>query len=91
MISTRSMSSRDSLDLANAKVVAGMGAVNMMTGSLAATAKVWNRARGRRPRWTARSSDMISAAAAPSEIWEEVAAVTTPSATKPGGSDARFS
>ena len=30
--------------------VAGMGAVSMITGSLAATAKVWKRARGRSPR-----------------------------------------
>ena len=85
------MSSRESLDLASTRVVAGMGAVSMMTGSLAATAKVWNRARGRRPSWTARSSDMIRAAAAPSEIWDEVAAVTRPSSTKHGGSEANFS
>ena len=49
LISTRSMSSRESFDLASTRVVAGMGAVSMITGSLAATAKVWNRARGRSP------------------------------------------
>ena len=49
LISTRSMSSSDSLALASTRVVAGIGAVSMMTGSLAATAKVWNRARGGGP------------------------------------------
>jgi hypothetical protein len=41
---------------------------------------VWNRARGVRPSWFARSSLMISTAAAPSEIWLELPAVTLPSA-----------
>ena len=46
LISMRSMSSRDSFDFSSTSVVAGIGAVSMMTGSLAATANVWNRARG---------------------------------------------
>ena len=44
------MSWSDSLALVSTSSVAGMGAVNMIWGSLAATAKVWKRARGRRPR-----------------------------------------
>ena len=59
LISITSMSSRRSLAFSSTSRVAGMGAVSMMTGSLAATAKVWNRARGRRPERPARSSDMI--------------------------------
>ena len=61
-----------------------MGAVSMITGSLAATAKVWKRARGRRPSRPARSSDMMRAAAAPSEICDELPAVMRPSSLKAG-------
>ena len=91
LISMRSMSSRESLDFSSTNVVAGMGAVSMITGSLAATAKVWNRALGVRPSCPARSSVMISAAAAPSEIWDELAAVISPPSTNAGGRLASFS
>ncbi len=43
------------------------------------------------PSWPAFSSDMISAAAAPSEICDELAAVISPFSTKQGGSEANFS
>ena len=49
------------------------------------------RARGVSPRALARASDMIRSAAAPSEICEELAAVTTPSGLKDGASAAIFS
>ena len=41
-----------------------MGPLNISTGSTPASAKVWNRARGRSPRSTARSSDMMKSVAA---------------------------
>jgi hypothetical protein len=91
LISTRSMSSSVSLAFWSTRVVAGMGAVSMMTGSLAATAKVWNRARGVKPSWEARSSVITRTAAAPSEICEDDAAVTCPPSTNAGGSEASFS
>ena len=43
------MSSRDSFAFSRTRVVAGIGAVSMITGSLAATAKVWNRRPGPEP------------------------------------------
>ena len=52
LISTRSMSSSESFALASTSSVAGMGAVSMIWGSLAATAKVWKRARGAGPATT---------------------------------------
>ena len=76
LISTTSMSSSDSLALLSTSSVAGMTAVSMIWGSLAATAKVWKRARGVSPSDDARSSLMISTAAAPSEICDDVPAVT---------------
>ena len=91
LISTTSMSSSDSLALASTSSVAGMGAVSMICGSLAATAKVWKRARGRKPSDDARSSLMISTAAAPSEICDDVPAVTVPVSEKAGCSAASFS
>jgi hypothetical protein len=69
--------------LASTSSVAGMTAVSMICGSLAATAKVWKRARGRSPSEDAFSSLMISTAAAPSEICDEVPAVTVPSPRRP--------
>ena len=91
LISTRSMSSSDSFALASTSSVAGMGAVSMIWGSLAATAKVWKRARGAGPSDDARSSLMISTAAAPSEICDDVPAVTVPVSEKAGFSPASFS
>ena len=91
MISTTSMSSSDSLALDNTSSVAGITAVSMIWGSLAATANVWKRARGRRPSEDARSSLMISTAAAPSEICDDVPAVTVPVSEKAGLSAASFS
>ena len=91
LISMRSMSPNASLDLANTSSVAGITAVNMICGSLAATAKVWKRARGRSPRAFALSSLMISTAAAPSEICDEVPAVTVPVSEKAGRRAANFS
>ena len=49
LISTTSMSSSASLAFSRTCRVAGIGAVSMISGSLAATAKVWKRARGRSP------------------------------------------
>ena len=63
----------------------------MIWGSLAATAKVWKRARGRSPSDDARSSLMISTAAAPSEICDDVPAVTVPVSEKAGFRPASFS
>ena len=77
--------------MASTSSVAGIGAVNMIWGSLAATAKVWKRARGRSPRAVALSSLMISTAAAPSEICDEVPAVTVPVSEKAGRRPASFS
>ena len=71
--------------------MAGITAVSMIWGSLAATAKVWKRARGRRPSDDARSSLMISTAAAPSEICDDVPAVTVPVSEKAGLRLASFS
>ena len=72
-------------------MVAGIGPVNISTGSTPASANVWNRARGLRPSWFAFSSLMISTAAAPSVICDEFAAVITPSGLNAGLSCASFS
>ena len=63
----------------------------MMTGSTPARAKETNRARGRNPSSLALSSLMIRTAAAPSEICDELPAVTSPSSLKAGWSVASFS
>ena len=63
----------------------------MMVGSTPASAVATTRARGVSPRAFARASDMIRSAAAPSEICDELAAVTTPSGLKDGASEAIFS
>ena len=62
-----------------------------MIGSAPASENEWKRARGVRPRAAARSSLMISTADAPSVIWLELPAVTTPSSLKAGLSPASFS
>ncbi len=74
----------DSFDLSSTRLVAGIGPVSMMTGSTPARAKVWNRARGVRPRAAAFSSLMISATDAPSVICELLSAVTFPPALNAG-------
>ena len=63
----------------------------MMTGSTPARAKETNRARGRSPSSLALSSLMIRTAAAPSEICDELPAVTSPSILKAGWRVASFS
>ena len=73
------------------RCVAGIGPVSMMAGSTPASEVATIRARGGSPRALARGSDMIRSAAAPSEIWEEFAAVTTPSDLNDGASAAIFS
>ena len=50
----------------------------MVMGSLPTTAKLWNRARGVRPRAAAFSSLMMSTPEAPSVICDELPAVTLP-------------
>ncbi len=85
------MSSSLSFDFASTSSVAGIGAVSMICGSLAATAKVWKRARGVSPSEDARSSLMISTAAAPSEICEDVPAVTVPVSENAPRNPASFS
>src|SRR5690606_3546597 len=57
--------------------VAGMTPVSMRTGSSPTTAKCRMAARGVRPSCRARSADMMSTAAAPSEICDALPAVTT--------------
>ena len=79
LISTRSMSARRILARSSTFEVAGIGPVSMVTGSTPARANEWNRARGVRPRLVARSSLMMSTAAAPSVICDELPAVTLPS------------
>src|SRR5438105_305404 len=91
LISTRSMSDSDILARSSTLSVAGIGPVSIITGSTPARAKVWNRARGLKPSSAAFSSLMISRAAAPSLIWEELPAVTFPSGLKAGFSVASFS
>ena len=68
-------------------VVAGIGPVSIITGSTPASAKVWKRARGVRPSLFAFFSLMMSTAAAPSVICDELPAVITP----PSGLNAGFS
>ena len=58
--------------------MAGIGAVSMMIGSPPASTAVWIRAIGVRPSSAAFSLVVISSAADPSEICEELPAVITP-------------
>ena len=58
--------------------------MSIITGSTPASANVWKRARGVRPSSFAFSSLMISTAAAPSVICDELAAVITPSGLNAG-------
>ena len=64
--------------------MAGIGAVSIVTGSTPAVAKACSRASGRQPCRAATSEVVISRAAAPSEICEELPAVTTPSSRNDG-------
>ena len=91
LISNRSIWSSLSPAFLSTRWVAGIGPVSMMVGSTPARAVATMRARGLSPRALARASDMISSAAAPSEICEELAAVTTPSGLNDGASAAIFS
>ena len=65
-------------------VVAGIGPFSIVTGSVPATAKLWNRARGRRPSSSAFSALMTSTADAPSVICDELPAVILPSSLNAG-------
>lgn len=58
--------------------VAGIGAVSMRMGSSPRTERWWTRARGVRPCSRTARSEASSIAAAPSETWEEQAAVMVP-------------
>ena len=71
--------------------VAGIGPVSMMVGSEPTIAWATIRARGLRPSCRAFSAVITSTAAAPSEIWLELPAVTTPSSWNDGLSCAIFS
>src|SRR2546428_524269 len=91
LISKRSIWSSVSPTFFSARWVAGIGPVSMIVGSTPARAVPTTRARGRTPSSVARSGDMNMSAAAPSEICEELAAVTTPSGLKDGVSEAILS
>ena len=71
--------------------MAGIGPVSMMVGSEPTIACATMRARGFSPSAFAFSAVMTSTAAAPSLIWLELPAVTTPSSWKDGFSCAIFS
>ncbi len=60
---------------ASTRSVAGMGPSSIIIGSSPITENAWKRACGRTPSSSARSADMISAAAAPSVTGEEFPAV----------------
>ena len=72
-------------------LVAGIGPLSIVTGSVPATAKLWKRARGFRPSSVAFSALMISTAEAPSEICDELPAVILPSSLNAGFSLASVS
>ncbi len=85
------MSSIESPARSSAFDVAGIGPVSIITGSTPASENAVNRASGVSPSCSALASDMISIAAAPSEICDELPAVTTPSGLKAGCRPASFS
>src|SRR6266568_1394393 len=78
LTSNAPISSTDRPERCRALRVAGMGAVSMMIGSVPASTAVWIRATGTRPSSAAFSLVVISSAAEPSEICEELPAVITP-------------
>ncbi len=78
LISTRSMSSIVRPVFFRAWAVAGMGAVSMRMGSSPRTERWCTRARGMSPCSRTARSEASSIAAAPSETWEEQAAVIVP-------------
>ena len=71
--------------------VAGIGPVSMITGSTPTVVASKTRARGARPSSSAFSRAMSSTAAAPSEICDELPAVTVPSSLNAGLSAASAS
>ncbi len=91
LISIRSMSSIFIPLRSRSFWVAGMGPVSMITGSTPTV--VWSTilARGVRPSSSAFSRVITRTAAAPSEICEELPAVTLPSSLKAGFSWESFS
>jgi hypothetical protein len=88
LTSNAPMSSSRSPDRASAFCVAGIGAVSMITGSAAASTAVCTRARGTSPSRRACSEVVMSRAAAPSEIWDALPAVITPSPGRNTGASA---
>src|SRR5256885_1705442 len=89
--STTSMSPIDMPARLSTFLIAPIGATPMYSGSLPAVAEAMIRARGFRPSSPARSSDMISVAAAPSFSGHELPAVTDPPSRNTGFSSASFS
>jgi hypothetical protein len=70
---------------------ASIGPTPMISGSIPETDEAMIRARGLKPSSRARSSDMITSAAAPSFSGHEFPAVTLPSSRKTGSSACSFS
>ena len=63
---------------------AAVGPIPMISGATPPTAKCENRASGFKPSWAAFCADMMMTAAAPSDICEELPAVTVPPGRKTG-------
>ncbi len=91
LTSNRSMSSMVIPALSSTLCVAGIGPVSIVTGSTPARANALKRARGFSPSSSAFSRLMISTAAAPSVICDELPAVTMPSGLNAGFSPASTS
>src|SRR4051794_26782125 len=91
LTSNAPMSEIDRPDFFSAFCVAGIGACSIGIGSAAARAAVCTRASGVRPCAAANSLVVISSAAEPSEICEELPAWMTPSSLKAGLSEPSFS
>ena len=91
LISNVSMSPIDRPVRSSRRCVASIGPVSMSTGSTPTRQVSTMRARGVRPSSLAAGSVIISTAAAPSEICDELPAVCTPSSRATGFSVASFS
>ena len=91
LISTTSMSSTLRPVRSSSRWVASIGPVSISTGSTPTRQVSTIRARGRRPRASARSAVMRRTAAAPSEICDDEPAVCTPSGRATGLSSASSS
>src|SRR6185503_13191523 len=84
--SNRSISEILSPVLASSFCTAGTGPMPMISGSTPTVANARNTPSGTMPSWSAVSRFMTSAAAAPSEIGDELPAVTLPPIANAGGS-----